>query len=358
MMALQPTEQLRQTPQPVLGVAVQFANRWFWQLQHQRFAQWRLLLGSAVIWLQVAVIPLLFFVPLPMLRLLEPDYPATAVFQGLLFTLLCAQTLLRPLQLSASSYAGHLLLWPHRYSRLAIRLTHQLLSQWLFWLWSLIGFVIALGFMRGPLAWSWFVQWLLVLVVCAALSARYCGFIGCLMGLPWLVQQGTWVLISAMLLEWLLWQLSSVLGTKSTLAARAQQYAKRAVTIGFLLRVWQGKSLLWPLLVLLLGMQLAQRSEIWYWSMAVAFCLACLQCWQAWQRFLQTFGYAAQLLQWKTLWWPVSSVCLVLPWVLLTGHAAAFALLPVLLGTAVVPQRFALSVFSLSVAMLSFAMFV
>ncbi|HAT41384.1 MAG TPA: hypothetical protein DCS87_06605 [Rheinheimera sp.] len=351
-------EQPEQAPQPALGLAVQFANRWFWQLQQQRFAQWRLLLGSAVIWLQVAVIPLLFFVPLPILRLLEPDYPATAVFQWMVFTLLCAQTLLRSLPLTAPSFAGGLLLWPHPHSRLAIRLTHQLLSQWLFWLWSLIGLVIALGFMRGPLAWTWFVQWLLVLVVCSALSARYCSFIGCFMGLPWLVQQGTWLLICAMLLEWLLWQLSSILGAKSTLTARLLQYAKRSVTIGFLLRVWQGKSLLWPLLVLLLGMQLEQRSEFWYWAMAVAFSLACLQCWQAWRSFMQLFDYAAQLLKWKTLWWPVSSVCLVLPWVLLTGHAAAFALLLVLLGTALVPQRFALIIFGVPVAILSFWMFV
>lgn len=358
MTALQPTEHLLQAPQPALALAVQFANRWFWQQQQQRFAQWRLLLGSAVIWLQVAVIPLLFFVPLPILRLLEPDYPATAVFQGLLCTLLCAQTLLRPQHLSASSYAGGLLLWPHRHSRLAIRLTHQLLSQWLFWLWSLIGLVIAFGFMRGPLAWSWFLQWLLVLVVCSALSARYCGFIGCLMGLPWLVQQGIWVLICTMLLEWLLWQLSSIRGAKSTLTARVQQYAQRSMTTGFLLRVWQGKSLLWPLLVLLLGMQLELRSGLWYWNMAVAFCLAALQCWQAWQRFLQAFGHAVKLLKWQAFWWPAVSLCLLVPWLLLTGHKAAFALLPVLLVTALLPQRFALSVFGLSVAILSLWMFV
>lgn len=347
-----------QAPRLAIGLALQFANRWFWQLQQQRFAQWRLLLGSAVIWLQVAVLPLLLFLPLPILRLLEPDYPAMAVFQGLVFTLLCAQTLLRPLQVTASSDAGELLLWPHRYSRFAIRVAHLLLSQWLFWIWSLIGLVIALGFMRGPLAWSWFAQWILVMLVCSALSVRYCGFIGCLIGLPWLVQQGAFVLSAALLLEWILWQLLSTVGHRAALIARTQQYTQGSVVLGFLLRVWQGQSLLWPLLVLLMGMQLEHRNELWFWCMAVAFSIACLQCLQAWQRFISPYRFAAHMLKWQAWWWPVPSVCIVLPWVLLTEHAAAFALLLVLFGTALVPQRFALSVFSISVAVLSFRMFV
>ena len=356
-MLSQQTHQQLQAPLPAISLAMQFANRWFWHMQRERFAQWRLLLGSAVVWLQVAVIPLLLFLPLPILRLFEPEYPVLPVFQGLVFALLCAQTLLRPLQLHSSSYAGSLLLWPHRYSRLAIRLTHMLLSQWLFWLWSLLGLVIALGFMRGPLAWTLFMQWQLILLVCSLLSVRYCGFIGCLILLPWLVRQGFMVLLCALLLEWLLWQLVGIVAQRLALNDKTQRYSTRFVVIGFLLRVWQGKSLLWPLFVLLIGTQLAQRTEHWYWSMAVAFSVACLQCLQAWRSFIGPFGAAARLMNWQAFWWPLPSVGLVLPWLQLTGHHIAFVLLLVLFGTAWLPQRFALSVFGVAVAVLSFLMF-
>lgn len=347
-----------QAPVPAIGLAMQFANRWFWQMQQQRFEQWRLFLGSALIWLQVAVIPLLLILPLPILRLFELEYPVMPVFQGLVFTLLCAQTLLRPLQLTFTNDAGSLMLWPHPASRRAIRLTLMLLSQWLFWIWSLIGLVIALGFMRGPLAWLLYSQWLWLLVVCSCLSLRYCGFVGCLMGLPWLVAQGPLLLSCALVLEWGLWQLLAIAAQRGSLSTKLRLLSQQHVVIGFLLRVWQGRSLLWPLFVLLIGMQRAYRTDIWYWSMAVAVSVACLQCLQVWRSYMQPFGFAAQLLKWRAYWWPVASFCMVLPWLLLTGHAPAFGLLLMLLGTALLPSRFALSVFTVSVALLSFWMFV
>lgn len=311
--------------------AAQFACQWVYQQNLQRFLQLKVLLGSLALWLQVAFIPLLLILPLPMLRLLEPNYAASAQLHGLLMALLCWQSIGRLPAATHAQRLGWQLLWPTRRQGLVLYAVPAILSQWPFWGWSLLAWGLAVGFANGDLAWSTFGLWLTLVATLALLSPRYCPFIVSLCALPWVITNAKEWLPMLLGLEWLCWQL---LGTGLRTLWRLAS-AHRVMTIGFVTAFWRGQGMMLALVTLVVFCQFQRFDALFAWCMTWALAFACLDGFREFQSFCQRYRFSLSLL-WPEqrklavyLGWYGISVLVLLPWLMMFHplYVAAWLLL-------------------------------
>lgn len=280
--------------------ATHFACQWVYQQNLLRFQQLKVLLGSLALWLQVAFMPLLLILPLPMLRLLEPNYDASAQLQSLLVALLCWQSVGRLPAPTRAQRLGWQLLWPTAVQQRMLHLVPAILSQWPFWAWSLLAWGLAAGFAHGELVWASFGLWLAIVTILALLSTRYCPFIVTLCVLPWVIASAREWLPLLLVMEWLCWQGLSM-GLQRLQATRGMALASRSLWIGFVSLCWRGQGLMLALVTLVVFCQFQRFDALFAWCMTGALAFACLHGLQAFQLFCQRYSLSCALL------WPAQS---------------------------------------------------
>lgn len=293
-----------------------FALQWVYRQHVERLQQLKVLFGSLALWLQVALVPLLLIMPLPMLRLLQPGYNAATELHGLVLALLAWQSVGRLGPLTSSQQMAWQLLWPRRSHAWILQLIPAFLSQWPFWCWSLFTWGLALWCANGPLAFDFFGVWFSVLCTLALLSWRYCPFVLTMVSLPWLCAQQPHWLVLVLLLEWGAWQLLCWL-YRRWIAQVVQRGCQRYLPLGFVVMQWRGRGAILAVVTLLLGCQWQRFDALFIWSMTFAIAYAALHGLQAYRQFRAQFELAFVLL-WpqQPWWWYALSALALVPWFL------------------------------------------
>lgn len=343
--------------------ATRFACQWVYRQNVLRLQQLQVLFGSAAVWLQVAFVPLLLILPLPILRLLEPGYDASSELHALVVALLCWQSIGRlPAPTSAQRW-GWQLLWPTPSQQRVLQWLPALLSQWPFWIWSLLAFGLALGFANGALAWPMFSVWLVLVALLALLSVRYCPFVISLCTLPWLSDSHFGLLPVLLLVEWLCWQMVAS-GGKALAAKQQQRFSSRSLLIGFITKSWRGQGAVPALLCLIVFCQWQRFDQVFVWSMLCTMAFACLHLFYAFVEFGKQYALSLRLL-WptQTIWrlhlmWFGVSLLLLAPWLWLIESPFAAAWLLLVATSSFCSRSVGFSLFVIGAAALSITAYV
>lgn len=343
--------------------ATRFACQWVYRQNLLRLQQLQVLLGSAAVWLQVAFVPLLLILPLPILRLLEPGYDASSELHALVVALLCWQSIGRLPALTRAQEWGWQLLWPKPSQQFVLRWVPAMLSQWPFWLWSLLAFGLAVVFANGALAWPVFRFWLVLLALLSLLSVRYCPFVFSLCTLPWLFDSYSRWLPALLAIEWLCWQWATT-GLNVFSAKQQLRFSSRSVLIGFLTKSWRGQGAVPALLCLMVFCQWQRFDHVFVWSMVCAMAFACLHLFYAFVEFGKQYAMSLRLL-WPTqaswrlhLGWFGVCILVLAPWLWLIAWPFAAALLLLVAVSSVCSRAVGLSLFVIGAAALSITAYV